>query len=37
MFINGELTLKSVQCVKYDINIKCNQLINTMLVIIHLR
>ena len=30
MFINGELTLKSVKCVKYDINIKCNQLINTI-------
>ena len=37
MFINGELTLKSVKCVKYDINIKCNQLRNTMPVIIHLR
>ena len=36
MFINGELTLKSVKSVKYDRYIKCNQLINTILVRIQL-
>ena len=36
MFINGEMTLKSVKSVKYDRYIKCNQLINAILVRIQL-